>query len=497
MSIKIYNTLSHKKEPLNPREPGHIKLYVCGITSYDYCHIGHARSSLVFDMIVKYLRYCDYKVTFVRNFTDIDDKIIRRAEEQKTSPEKLANRFIDEFYRDMDYLGLDRPDREPKATEHIPEMIDLIEELIARDMAYPVEGDVYYRVDSFPDYGKLSRRNLEDMQAGARISINENKNNPMDFVLWKNSKPGEPSWQSPWGKGRPGWHIECSAMAKKYFGDTFDIHGGGKDLIFPHHENEIAQSESANGCQFVNMWIHHGFVTIRNEDTDETEKMSKSLGNFLTIRALSEKYHAEILKLFVFSTQYRNPLEYSDQAMQDAHTGLTRLYECVAGFETLECNETGKAESVISTKEQTKLSSLEQRFQQAMDNDFNSAQAIGQLFDAAKSVNKIIRKLPDQQYPGDIFLLKQTVGLITRLARVIGILNEPAATFLDSQKQESLKGADLDAEKIEEMIAQRNNARIDKDWALSDQIRDQLLSHHIELKDGPDGTVWTVKRTEQ
>ena len=494
MSLRIYNTLSHKKEPLNPQEPGHVKLYVCGITSYDYCHIGHARSSLVFDMIVKYLHYRDYKVTFVRNFTDIDDKIIKRAEEQNTTPDKLAARFIDEFYLDMDYLGLDRPDIEPKATEHIPEMIALIEELIAKGNAYTVDGDVYYRVESFPEYGKLSRRNLEDMQAGARISINEKKKHPMDFALWKNSKPGEPAWKSPWGAGRPGWHIECSAMSKKYLGNTFDIHGGGKDLIFPHHENEIAQSESANGCTFVNMWIHHGFVTIRNENTDETEKMSKSLGNFLTIRELSDKFHAEILKLFVFSTQYRNPLEYSEQAMQDAHTGLTRLYECLAGFENLVINVNDDSDSVISAKERTKLSGLEQRYQQAMDNDFNTAQAIGHLFDAAKSVNKIIRKLSDQQAPDDIVLLKQTTTLITRLGRVIGILNEPAKTFLENQKQKRLKDVSIDPETIEQLITKRNNARLDKDWALSDQIRDQLLQDNIELKDGPDGTVWTVKR---
>lgn len=494
MSIRIYNTLSHKKEPLNPQEPGHVKLYVCGITSYDYCHIGHARSALVFDMIVKYLKYRGYKVTFVRNFTDIDDKIIKRAEEQNTSPAELAERFISEFYHDMDYLGLDRPDLEPKATEHIPEMMALIEELIRQDKAYAVDGDVYYRVESFPEYGRLSRRNLEDMQAGARITINEKKTHPMDFALWKNSKPGEPAWQSPWGSGRPGWHIECSAMSKKYLGETFDIHGGGKDLIFPHHENEIAQSESANGCTFVNVWIHHGFVTIRNEATDDTEKMSKSLGNFLTIRELSEKFHAEILKLFVFSTQYRNPLEYSEQAMQDAHTGLTRLYECIAGFERLACNENDTADSVVSAKEQKKLASLEERFQQAMDNDFNSAQAIGHLFDAAKSVNKIIRKLKERQAPGDMLILKEATQSIKRLAGVIGILKEPAEAFLNRQQHERLKDSAVDPRIIDQLIAQRNAARQDKDWALSDQIRDRLLSYNIELKDGPDGTVWTVKK---
>jgi cysteinyl-tRNA synthetase len=494
MSVRIYNTLTQKKEPLNPLEPGHVKLYVCGITSYDYCHIGHARSSLVFDMIVKYLRYCGYKVTFVRNFTDIDDKIINRANEQGTPPGQLAARFIDEFYRDMDYLGLQRPDVEPKATEHIDDMIGLIKTLIAKDQAYAVDGDVYFAVEHFPAYGKLSRRRLEDMQAGARITINEKKRHPMDFALWKHSKAGEPAWDSPWGPGRPGWHIECSAMSKKYLGDTFDIHGGGKDLIFPHHENEIAQSEAANDKPFVNMWVHHGFVTVRNEATAENEKMSKSLGNFLTIRELSEKYHPEILKLFIFSTQYRNPLEYSEQAMLDAETGLTRLYESIAGIDTIKQKPADIAGTVITDKEADKIDSLEERFRQAMDNDFNTAQAIGQLFDAAKTVNKILRKLPEEQAPADLARLDQAREAIIRQGRVIGILNEPADVFLERRKRETIRDAVIDPAAIETLIARRNEARKNKDWKLSDAIRDELLAKSVELKDGPDGTTWSVKR---
>jgi len=494
MSIKIYNTLTHKKEALAPLEPNHVKLYVCGITSYDYCHIGHARSSLAFDMIVKYLRYRGYRVTFVRNFTDIDDKIIKRAEEQNTSCEELANRFIEEFYVDMNFLGLDRPDIEPKATEHIPEMIELITTLIEKDKAYAVEGDVYYSVSDFSEYGKLSGRNIEDMQAGARVSINEKKKHPMDFVLWKSSKPGEPTWDSPWGPGRPGWHTECSAMSKKYFGDTFDIHGGGKDLIFPHHENEIAQSEAANEAPFVNMWIHHGFVTVRNEETAEEEKMSKSLGNFLTIRELSEKFHPEILKLFVFSTQYRNPLEYSEQAMQDAGSGLSRLYECVAGFNNLQLVEDDSAPSVITDKEGRKLDSLETRFQQAMDNDFNSAQAIGHLFDTAKIINKIIRKFQRTQFPEDLQRIEYSVTTLVKLAQLMGILTEKPQDFLDRQKQSILDEIDLDEQTINELIEQRYQARQEKNWQLSDQIRDRLFEHQIELKDGPDGTSWTVRK---
>jgi cysteinyl-tRNA synthetase len=494
MSIRIYNTLTHKKEPLNPIEAGHVKLYVCGITSYDYCHIGHARSSLVFDMIVKYLRYRGYRVTFVRNFTDIDDKIINRANEQHTTSEELAGRFIDEFYRDMEYLGVDRPDIEPKATEHIDEMIEIIERLIAKGTAYASGGDVYYTVERFPEYGKLSGRNIEDMQAGARVDINELKRHPMDFALWKSSKPGEPAWDSPWGPGRPGWHIECSAMSRKYLGDTFDIHGGGKDLIFPHHENEIAQSEAANDKPFVNLWIHHGFVTVRNEQTDEEEKMSKSLGNFLTIRDLSEKFHPEVLKLFVFSTQYRNPLEYSEQAMQDARTGLNRLYECLAAIAGIERHPDEKTAALIGTKDRTRLESLEQRFVQAMDNDFNSAQALGQLFEVAKIVNKIVRMLQEKQNPSDLGLLDRTARTVMELAAIVGVLKEDPAGFLDRQKQEVLAGIDIDPATIEQLIAQRNEARINKDWALSDRIRDQLLEKRIELMDGPDGTTWDVKR---
>ncbi len=489
MPVKIYNTLTRKKETFQPIEPGHIKLYVCGITSYDYCHIGHARSALAFDMIVRYLRYLGYKVTYIRNFTDIDDKIIARAAEQNTTTEELANRFIDEFYVDMDKLGVDRPTMEPKATEHIQEMIDLINELIDKDMAYPAHGDVYYSVNSFDKYGKLSGRNLEDMQAGARISINENKHNPMDFVLWKASKPGEPSWDSPWGPGRPGWHIECSAMSRKYLGDTFDIHGGGQDLIFPHHENELAQSEGANGQPFVKMWIHHGFVTIRDE------KMSKSLGNFLTIRDILDHYHPEVLRFFIFSTQYRNPLDFSEAAMQDAMAGLDRLYECIAAVDKLSDACQGSAEPVATAKEINILESLEERFQKAMDNDFNTAQAQGTLFEAVKVMNKIIRQLPASPAKSDQTLLATGAATIKKLAAVMGLLQEDASTYQAAKKAAMLSEIDINEEEIQSLIQERNQARVDKDWVRSDEIRDQLLAQGIELKDGPEGTGWSVKRS--
>ena len=428
MPIRIYNTLTRTKEIFTPLDPDNVTIYVCGITSYDYCHIGHARSALAFDMIIRYLRYRGYHVTYVRNFTDIDDKIIKRAAEQNTTTEELANRFIKEFYIDMDALGIDRPTLEPRATEHINEMIDLIAELIASGMAYQAGNDVYYSVNSFPEYGKLSGRNLDDMQAGARISINEQKGNPMDFVLWKGSKPGEPTWESPWGPGRPGWHIECSAMSRKYLGASFDIHGGGQDLIFPHHENELAQSEGANKAPFVKTWIHHGFVTIRDE------KMSKSLGNFLTIREIAKHYHPEVIRFFIFSTHYRNPLDFSEDAMQDATAGLDRLYNCVAAIDGLPEGNPG-ASSLIPASDRQILAGMEERYRQAMDNDFNTAQAQAVLFEAAKILNKIDRLLPRVPAGEDVLFLRETVLVLKKLAGIMGILQEDASTYLDGKRQ--------------------------------------------------------------
>ncbi len=486
MPLRIYNTLTRKKELLQPIEDNHVKLYVCGITSYDYCHIGHARSALVFDMVVRYLRYRGYKVTFVRNFTDIDDKIIRRANEQNIDSAALALRFIDEFYTDMDALGTVRPDIEPKATEHIVEMTELIQSLIDKDMAYPSGGDVYYRVDRYDGYGRLSGRSLEDMQAGARIEVNEQKDNPMDFVLWKAAKPGEPKWESPWGEGRPGWHIECSAMSKKYLGANFDIHGGGKDLIFPHHENEIAQSCGASGTEFANLWMHHGFVTIKDE------KMSKSLGNFLTIRDVLQQYSAEELRLFIFSTQYRNPLDFSEHALQDARTGLERMYDCLARIEELS-GEEEQGTQVIGKKDRNKLESLEDRFQHAMDNDFNTAQAVGLLFDAVKTLNKVLRSVGGQVDADDYILLTNTATTLKQLGVVVGILQHDPVEVMQQKKEQLLAAIDLTEAEIAGLIEKRNQARADKDWAASDEVRDTLLASNIVLKDGPEGTTWDVK----
>ncbi len=487
MSIKIYNTLSRKKEPLDPIEAGHVKLYVCGITSYDYCHIGHARSALVFDMVVRYLRHCGLKVTFVRNFTDIDDKIINRANEQGIDAASLALRFINEFYTDMDALGTLRPDLEPKATEHVGEMIALIEELIVKNMAYPSNGDVYFRVERFAGYGQLSGRGLEDMQAGARVEVNDKKEHPMDFVLWKGAKPGEPKWASPWGDGRPGWHIECSAMSRKYLGETFDIHGGGKDLVFPHHENEIAQSCGATGKSFANLWMHHGFVTIKDE------KMSKSLGNFLTIRDVLKQYAPETLRLFIFSTQYRNPLDFTETALQDAQSGLERMYACLAQVAGLPAEGTVGASSV-NDQDRQGLESLVARFHEAMDNDFNTAQALGHLFDTVKVFNKILRGLPEQPAADDLALLRSAAVTFRTLAGVLGILQQDPVAAVAGQKAKIFAGIELGEEEITQLIEKRNQARAAKDWAASDEVRDYLLGYRIVLKDSPEGTTWEVKK---
>jgi cysteinyl-tRNA synthetase len=486
MPLRIYNTLTRTKEPLRPIEEGHVKLYVCGITSYDYCHIGHARSALVFDMVVRYLRHRGYKVTFVRNFTDIDDKIINRANEQGIDSAALALRFIDEFYTDMDALGTLRPDIEPKATEHVQEMIQLIGELVDKGMAYPAGGDVYFRVERFAGYGQLSGRGLDDMQAGARVEVNEKKEHPMDFVLWKGAKPGEPKWSSPWGEGRPGWHIECSAMSRKYLGETFDIHGGGKDLVFPHHENEIAQSCGATGKPFANLWIHHGFVTIKDE------KMSKSLGNFLTIRDVLKLYEPEVLRLFLFSTHYRNPLDFTETALQDAGSGLERMYECLAKIDALPAGDSA-ASSFVTNKDRQALEMLSNRFHDAMDNDFNTAQALGHLFEAIKTMNKLLRLLPEQPSAEDVRLLRATAMIFRDLAGVLGLVRRDPATVLADNKAKVLAGIDLSEEEIGRMIEKRNQARVAKDWAASDEVRDYLLAHRIVLKDSPEGTTWEVK----
>ena len=487
MTIEIFDTKSGRKAPLVPLEAGHVRMYVCGITAYDYCHIGHARSALVFDMMVRYLRHRGYRVTYIRNFTDIDDKIINRAREQQTTPEELAERFIRMFHEDMERLGVAAPTLEPKATEHLPQIITLITQLIERGMAYQSGQDVFFRVDRFKDYGALSGRNLEEMQAGARIAINEAKENPLDFALWKGSKPGEPTWESPWGPGRPGWHIECSAMSREYLGDTFDIHGGGKDLVFPHHENEIAQSCGATGAAFANLWVHHGFVTIKDE------KMSKSLGNFLTIRDVLARYEAETLRLFIFSTQYRNPVDFSEEAMAAAETGLRRLYACLAEIALLPETAGTDKPGLATQSEQKKIKGLAEQFQEAMDNDFNTAQALGLLFEAVKTMNRIRQALPRKPAGSDLTLLRQGAESLRGLATILGLLGENPLCYTQRKQTDFLKEHGLDAATIEGLIEQRNAARVAKNWQQADALRDRLQKLGIEIQDSAGFTTWKVR----
>ncbi len=487
MTIQIYNTMTGRKAPLSLLEEGHVKMYVCGITAYDYCHIGHARSALVFDMMVRYLRHRDYTVTYIRNFTDIDDKIIKRAQEQNTTCEELSERFIKKFHEDMEQLDVQKPNLEPKATEHIPHIVSLIEQLIEKEYAYQVDGDVFFRVTKFKEYGKLSGRNLDEMQAGARISINDAKENPMDFALWKSSKPGEPTWESPWGPGRPGWHIECSAMSEEYLGGNFDIHGGGKDLIFPHHENEIAQSVCATGHNFAETWVHHGFVTIKDE------KMSKSLGNFLTIREVLEETDPEALRLLVFSTHYRNPLDFSTDTMENAETGLQRLYSCILEIDQLPDNGKQGKPGLAKEEEQELIESLSNRFHEAMDNDFNTAQALGHIFEAVKVLNRIRQALPGKPANTDLELLQQGADAIKKLANIIGLLVEDPVCYGKRKQEKFLTANNINPADIDEMITKRNEARKAKDWQEADALRDRLQDMGIELLDSPEDTTWKVK----
>jgi cysteinyl-tRNA synthetase len=480
MTIRIYNTLTGKKETFTPISPDMVKMYVCGPTVYDSCHIGHARSVVVFDVIARYFKSTGYDVTYVRNFTDIDDKIINRANELGMDTHALAEKYIDEFYRDMDALNVQRASLEPKATEHIDGIIRVIEILIEKDMAYPSGDDVFFAVDRFEGYGKLSGRKLEDMVAGARVEIDPNKKHPMDFVLWKSAKPGEPFWKSPWGNGRPGWHIECSAMSSTFLGETFDIHGGGKDLIFPHHENEIAQSEGAFGKPFASYWVHNGFVNI------DKEKMSKSLNNFLMIKDVLRSFHPEAVRLFLLSNHYRSPIDYSRQAMDEAGTGLDRLYSLLRRMDSV-LSGVPHGEKVSETGEYW------ERFAGAMDDDFNSAQGIGILFDAARNINRMMDDAADLQTDEMGIFMQSAKRDIRRIGDILGILSHSPASYFEGKKAAALEKDALDPEEIETLIRARNLARDEKDWARADSIRQQLTDMNVILEDRPDGTLWKVK----
>ena len=456
--LHIYNTLSRKKELFTPIEPGKVKMYVCGMTVYDLCHLGHARVLVVFDAVTRYMRHSGYEVNYIRNITDIDDKIIARANENGEDFNALTTRFIQAMHEDAAELGVLPPNDEPKATASMNDIISMVETLIEKGNAYAADnGDVYYDVSSFENYGQLSGKQIEDLRAGERVAVDLNKDDPLDFVLWKAAKPDEPSWDSPWGKGRPGWHIECSAMSTCCLGNHFDIHGGGQDLQFPHHENEIAQSEAATGEKFVNLWMHNGFVRINDE------KMSKSLDNFFTVREILKLYQGEEIRYFVLASHYRSPLNYSDQLLDTARSSLTRLYNALRGLDV-------PSVSIIEDE-------AEVRFNKAMDDDFNTSEALAVLFDLAGQVNRLREE--------DAAQALQKAGLLKKLANVLGLLESDPEVYLQGGAGES-----DDLEQIETLIQQRLDARANKDWAEADRIRDELHAMDIELEDKDGKTIW-------
>ena len=473
--LKIYNTLTGKKEPFEPLTAGTVKMYVCGVTVYDECHLGHARSALVFEMIRRYLEHSGLSVTFVKNFTDVDDKIINRANELKIPWQAVTARYIDAYYRDMGRLGIQPATVEPKATEHMAEIIALVQVLIQKGVAYQVNSDVYFQVEKYGAYGRLSKRKLDDMQAGARVEVDERKRHPMDFALWKGAKPGEPSWDSPWGKGRPGWHIECSAMSMKHLGETFDIHGGGADLIFPHHENEIAQSCGATGKEFARYWIHNGFVQINQE------KMSKSLGNFFTIREIFEKSEwsqeitGEVLRYFLLTNHYRGPLDFSDQGLREAKHAVDGFYDL---FNRLK--EPAKTEGPVNEKFTTAIERTRSTFKQAMDDDFNTPEAVAELQGFRSEVNKLLEAGLSTKAG------KQARELFRSLGSVLGLFQLEQWQFNVVLSDIGVSGL-TDAE-IDRLKDERNEARKQKNFARADEIRKTLAEKGITLEDRPDGT---------
>ncbi|MDH5542096.1 MAG: cysteine--tRNA ligase [Nitrospinota bacterium] len=477
MGLRIFNTLTGKKEDFLPLEEGKVKMYVCGVTVYDRCHIGHARAGVAFDFVFRSLKHLGYDVTYIRNFTDVDDKIINRANERGISCDELVAENIKAFYEDMDALYLQRPNGEPRATLYIPQMIKLIEELVARKLAYESEGDVFFSVRDFPHYGALSKRNLDELEEGARVEVNEAKRDPLDFALWKKAKPGEPKWPSPWGEGRPGWHIECSAMGRDLLGKTFDIHGGGKDLVFPHHENEIAQSHGASGCAPVNYWMHNGFVNINKE------KMSKSLGNFFTIKDVISKFDPEAVRYYLLSTHYRSPIDFADPYLAEAERTISRFYSASARAESL--LEDLDAEAGIPDDYSEKLKS-------AIEDDFNSAAVIALLNEADGNVNRLCDGFKKKNREGAAKLASE-LAFFKKICGLLGVLNRDPKEFLESLKEKHLASIGMGADEVLDLIEKRNEARVEKNFHKSDNIRDELASKGIVLNDSPTGTTWTVK----
>jgi cysteinyl-tRNA synthetase len=477
-AMKIYNSFTGQKEDFVPVTPGEVKVYACGVTVYDHSHVGHARSAIVFDAIYRYLSSVGYKVTYVRNFTDIDDKIIHRANAEGADWKEVAETYIASFNHDMASLGVLEPTHTPRATEHIDDMIAFIEKLIERGFAYPAGGSVYFSVKKYDHYGELSGRTLDEMIAGARVEVDERKQDPLDFALWKESKPNEPSWECPWGRGRPGWHIECSVMSTKYLGNPFDIHGGGKDLVFPHHENERAQAECATGRKFVNLWVHNGFVTM------DREKMSKSIGNILSIKDFVQRYHPEALRLFFLSSHYRNPVDYSEESILNAETALQRLYY------TLERVLKAQRGRAVEAARNDELDELERRFHEAMEDDFNTALSLAAIFDLSKVINRML----DENDKATHGFIEHGKNLLLSFASILGLLQDDLSKFSEGEAMRHLGRVGMDEVQIQQAIRDRAEARKNKEYEKADQIRDMLLEKGITLLDSPDGTTWRVKR---
>jgi cysteinyl-tRNA synthetase len=470
MSLKIFNTLSGEKEDFVPLTPGEVRMYVCGVTVYDSSHIGHARSLLTFDTIYRYLKFSGYRVQFVRNFTDVDDKIIKKANDQKISCKAVTDRYIDEFHRDADSLGLLPPSLEPRATLHIIEIIELIQKLEERQLAYRIDGDVFFSVPGFPGYGKLSRKRIDELEAGARVEVDERKKSPLDFALWKSSKSGEPSWESPWGPGRPGWHIECSAMSSKYLGQPFDIHGGGRDLMFPHHENEIAQSEGAFGLPLAHYWMHNGLLTVNGE------KMSKSLGNYFTIEEILQDHDPVAVRQLFLTSHYRSPGDFSREALQEAGRAAERIYETMERI----------AYSGINRQNTVADASLMATFRQEMNDDFNTPRALALIFDEVRSLNRLLDA-------------KKNAGLVERgsaletMCEALGLLQDDPQRFFGRKKARWLRQQGFTDDEVQKAIAARDQARVEKNWQEADRIRNELLAKGIVVEDTRGGTSWKVR----
>ena len=462
--MKLYNTLTQQKEAFIPIEPGKVRMYSCGPTVYNYFHIGNARPFIVFDVLRRFLEYIGYDVKFVQNFTDVDDKIINRSLEEGITAAEVADKYIAEYFTDADALGIRRADVHPRVSDHIPEIIQMISDLMDRGLAYAVDGNVYYQVEHFHDYGKLSKQSIEDLKSGARIDINDEKRSPLDFALWKKKKDGEPYWESPWGEGRPGWHIECSAMSRKHLGNTIDIHGGGRDLIFPHHENEIAQSEGSCGCTFANYWVHNGYININNE------KMSKSKGNFFTVRDIAKHYDLEVVRMFMLMAHYRSPVNFSDELLAQAQNALERLYN--AKYQMAFLLDKNPAEKASEAEQAwiAKLPQYKKAFVDAMEDDLNTADSIAAIFELVRDANSTLNETSSKE------AVKAALDLFKELTGVIGIAVKEQTDDL--------------TEEVEALIEKRQAARKAKDFALADKIRDDLLSRGIILEDTREGVKW-------